>query len=221
MPAKDRTKRRVAPRQPRARASVDAILEATRLLLIERGFARISTNQIAARAGVNVALLYRYFAGKEAIVGALIEQVAQATGERLAAAIEAHAAAPLPAVFRTLLEIMTSTPGDPDLHRELAEHVDVTRRQAILQDTIAHSTSLFAGLLARRKRELRPGLDMEAMLFVLQHAVSKASEAAVFYRPKRLSLARLLEAQTELIARALLPVHDPIPKVRAARPKKG
>lgn len=210
MPAKDRTKRRLAPRQDRAQASVEAILEAAKQLLRERGFAGTTTNHIAARAGVNVALLYRYFAGKEAIVGALIEATAKATGARIAATLEAHQQSPMPIGVRAILQAMMDVPGDPDLHRELAEHVDITRQQEMLQAVITQSTVLFAQYLIRRKNELRPELDLEATLFVLQHAFNKATEAAVFYRPKALSLTRVLDAQTDLIVRCLMPVQDDV-----------
>lgn len=208
MPAKDRTRRRLEPRQDRARASVTAILTAAQELLSQRGYARTTTNHIAARAGVNVALLYRYFAGKEAVVGALIEQVAQETGARLAEAMQTQQHAPIPVLVRALLKIMVSTPGDIDLHRELAEHVDITRRQAMLQQVIAGNAQLLKKLLRKRRAELRADLDLDATLFILQHAISRASEAAVFYRPKSLSLERALEAQVQLVVRMLMPTRD-------------
>src|SRR6516164_3474428 len=68
-------RRRLSPRktarQQRSRATVDALLEATADILIRHGYARLTTNRIAERAGVNIASLYQYFPGKEAIVAEL------------------------------------------------------------------------------------------------------------------------------------------------------
>src|SRR4051812_13641023 len=110
MPPRDRTKARRAPRQERARASVDAIVTAAEQILVEEGFARATTNRIAARAGVNVALVYRYFAGKEAIVGALIERSAERTYEAVRSALASNAETPLPVAMRAMVDALVSTP---------------------------------------------------------------------------------------------------------------
>ena len=43
------------PKQGRSRATVEAILEATAQILVERGYVKTTTNHIAKRAGVSVA----------------------------------------------------------------------------------------------------------------------------------------------------------------------
>lgn len=68
------------PRQTRAAATVDAILEATAQIL-ERGD-RFSTNRIAERAGVGIATLYQYFDSKEAVAAALSRTVREALAPR-------------------------------------------------------------------------------------------------------------------------------------------
>src|SRR5262249_48409577 len=62
---------RKAPRQERSRATVEALLEATADILVREGYATLTTNRIAERAGVNIASLYQYFPGKDAIVAEL------------------------------------------------------------------------------------------------------------------------------------------------------
>src|SRR5262249_62418487 len=68
---KRRLSPRKTPRQDRSRATVEALLEATAHILVRDGYARLTTNRIAERAGVNIASLYQYFPGKEAIVAEL------------------------------------------------------------------------------------------------------------------------------------------------------
>jgi len=69
----ERLQPRRTPSQERAQATVAAIKEAAGQLLVERGYARVSTNLIAARAGVSVGSLYQYFPGKEAVFSALVQ----------------------------------------------------------------------------------------------------------------------------------------------------
>jgi AcrR family transcriptional regulator len=63
------------PVQRRSQQTFDALVEATTNLLVERGFARTTTNHIAERAGVGIASLYEYFPGKEAIVAQVAERL--------------------------------------------------------------------------------------------------------------------------------------------------
>lgn len=61
------------PLQARSRQMVERILAATLTLLARNGIAELSTNHIAAEAGVDIASLYRYFGSKEAILCTLTE----------------------------------------------------------------------------------------------------------------------------------------------------
>jgi hypothetical protein len=54
-------KPRKTPRQARAEATVDAILEATIQVLLSEGAGRLTTTRVAARAGVSVGTMYQYF----------------------------------------------------------------------------------------------------------------------------------------------------------------
>ncbi|MFC0113320.1 TetR/AcrR family transcriptional regulator [Kibdelosporangium aridum] len=53
-------------------ASKVALLDAARDLFAERGYDRTTVRDIAGRAGVNQALLFRYFGSKEALFAAVI-----------------------------------------------------------------------------------------------------------------------------------------------------
>ncbi|VAW49468.1 Transcriptional regulator, AcrR family [hydrothermal vent metagenome] len=64
---------RKTPTQPRSKAAVQAILEATTHLLLAKGAKRLTTNHIAELAGVSIGSLYQYFTNKEAIVAKLTE----------------------------------------------------------------------------------------------------------------------------------------------------
>jgi len=61
-------------RQARARASYEKLLEAARELFAERGFHAAQTPDIAARAGMSVGGLYRYFRDKHQIFVELVHR---------------------------------------------------------------------------------------------------------------------------------------------------
>src|SRR5262245_9314639 len=83
------------PLQSRAKTTVDAILEATAQLLIRGGYERLTTNHIAARAGVSIGSVYMYFGTKEAIVEALVDRQMELIRTRMASEMGATPNEPL------------------------------------------------------------------------------------------------------------------------------
>ena len=63
--------KRSQPKQERAQATYDRLLDVAGALLGEVGIDRISTNMICARAGLTPPALYRYFGDKYAVLEAL------------------------------------------------------------------------------------------------------------------------------------------------------
>jgi AcrR family transcriptional regulator len=84
------------PRQERARATVAAILGAAAEVIANEGYAAMTTNKVAARAGVSIGSLYQYFPNKQAILVSLLEE---------------HLAHVHPVIERSLDEL--SDPGVP------------------------------------------------------------------------------------------------------------
>jgi AcrR family transcriptional regulator len=62
---------RRTPRQARAQATVDSILEAAAQVLQRCGAEGFNTNAVAERAGVSIGTLYQYFPDKDAILVAV------------------------------------------------------------------------------------------------------------------------------------------------------
>lgn len=199
MPSIDRTRRRLDPRQERAHASVDAIVHAAELLLEKKGFSSLTTNHIADRAGVNISLVYRYFAGKEAIVGTLIERVAERTEKAIAKVLSDHWGAPLRQFARAIVEVLVDTPGiSAAAHRQLVEQVEATKRQQIVQ---AASNQMREALATWLEEQGQPA--SAATLFVLQHALQSASHAVAFGLPESIPREEAMASLTDLIAAAL------------------
>ncbi len=64
---------KAAPQQRRSRATLDRILAAANEEFAAAGLHGVTTTGIAARAGVSVGSLYRFFDGKEAVADAIVD----------------------------------------------------------------------------------------------------------------------------------------------------
>jgi AcrR family transcriptional regulator len=73
------------PVQERSRATFDALVDACAWVLCKRGFHATTTNHVAERAGVNIASLYEYFPGKDALVAQVAGRLVERVLERLQA----------------------------------------------------------------------------------------------------------------------------------------
>lgn len=73
------------PKQKRSQELVEALVEATARVFLERGYDEMSLSHVAERAGVSVGSLYQYFPHKEALLVALIERQSAAEEAFIAA----------------------------------------------------------------------------------------------------------------------------------------
>jgi AcrR family transcriptional regulator len=133
--AAGRTARRPAkpvrePRQRRARATVEAIVDAAARILVERGWSGFNTNAIAVRAGVSVGSLYEYFPDKQALLDRLLQRhLADAEAQLVAAEREGAPASPEALVRRLVAGFVAVHREDPALHRVLASEVPLAPAQ--------------------------------------------------------------------------------------------
>lgn len=108
---------RKKPRQERSAATVAAITQAAAYIFRKRGYAATTTNAIAERAGVNIASLYQYFPNKEAILGALLKDHAEATRRAVTEVMAQHAGKGLIANIRAIAKSVQATHAiEPELH---------------------------------------------------------------------------------------------------------
>jgi AcrR family transcriptional regulator len=121
---------RKSPRQARSQAMVEAILEATARVLVERGYAGITTNLVAERAGVSVGSLYQYFPNKDALVTALHERHMRRMDSAFDAVFAKSVKMSFDEALTTIIEgLVESHRLEADLHRvlerQLAGHEDL------------------------------------------------------------------------------------------------
>jgi AcrR family transcriptional regulator len=101
---------------------VDAILDATARVLVRDGYAGLTTNAVAALAGVSIGSLYQYFPNKDALVLALRERHSQRMHALIMAELgPAETGASLAGlVARAIHAAIEAHRLEPALHRVLA-----------------------------------------------------------------------------------------------------
>ena len=98
---------RQPPKQERARLTRDRLLDVAGELLAEVGIERISTNMIAARAGLTPPALYRYFADKYAVIEELGRRLMARQNAVLERWIARHAPAGIVAMADHIGDLLT------------------------------------------------------------------------------------------------------------------
>ena len=115
---------RKQPRQSRAQATVEAMLDAAAHILVEAGYEGFNTNKVAEQAGVSIGSLYQYFPNKAALLAALRHRHARQMQEMVSACMVEAIAAPLDQAVRTLVQgVMAAHRIHPALHQVLEQHV--------------------------------------------------------------------------------------------------
>lgn len=97
---------RKRPVQTRSQATYEALLTAAAQILEQDGPARLTTNAVAAHAGVSIGSLYQYFPNKEALTAALIERSGAELERSVAQVGQETRLMPLEAGLRQLVRAM-------------------------------------------------------------------------------------------------------------------
>jgi AcrR family transcriptional regulator len=114
---------RKTPRQARALATQEAIVEAAAHIIAGGGLAAFNTNVVAERAGVSIGSLYQYFPNKDALMVALIKRGLGRQLDTFGAAVNAVSAnADLPAVVRSLIQAAMQHHRDNSLLATAIDH---------------------------------------------------------------------------------------------------
>jgi AcrR family transcriptional regulator len=166
-----RTSPRKAPRQERAKATVDAILRAAAHILRSQGYDALSTNEVARRAGVSIGSLYQYFPSKESLVLALADEHSAEVRALLMKTVEQLQGAPVRTVVETFIEgMMRVHEVDPQLHRALTEHVPRIGGWEKVKELTLPGAQLVRAWLEANAAQFRK-VDLDTATFVLVTAV--------------------------------------------------
>lgn len=198
-----RDRPRKLPRQQRSQDTVAVLLEATRQVLVQRGYARTSTAEIARRAGVSIGSLYQYFPSKAALVAALSEQHSQAMRQVFEARLAQAQDLPLREAIRVAIQAeLEALQLNLPLQRVLFEQAPRLGPAAHIEQVQDQVVALVQRALALRPEPLRPS-DPALSGFLLVHAIDGVLQAALKRRPDLVLQPALLDECTDLVMRYL------------------
>src|ERR1700734_2391591 len=120
---------RRAPKQERALHKIALIFEATMRLLDSAEIPELTTNAIAAKAGISIGTLYQYFDDKDAILDALSNRELEMLGAKVMAAMDQVVRRSPQERLRLLVGAVFDTYGGRRrVHRLLLEYALTHRR---------------------------------------------------------------------------------------------
>lgn len=199
---KRRLSPRKRPRQDRSRATVDALLEATADILVRHGYAGLTTNRIADRAGVNIASLYQYFPGKEAIVAELRRRHGDEQRAEVRQVLADRGTGSLESTLRSLVAIgVAGHARNPRLQRVFTEELPALG----YRDVETVDAPLFESM-RRFLRTAAPGIrDVDFALWMIATLSGAVLHRAAVERPEDLSSGLIAEELVAILTHYLRP----------------
>ena len=189
---------RKKPTQLRARTTVQRIFKATEDLVRARGFARVGTRQIAARAGISVGSVYQYFPTYEAILLAWYEEVAASAARKmLEATIDVLDMAQSDATRITATALLVALEKHSLVLLEMpAEMPEIER--AISDTSFLHLNRAAMRRFFERHREY-DSQDTERHIFLLETLIMALLRRWVIEKPRAISRTMMLQQVCGLI----------------------
>ncbi|MBX3200273.1 MAG: TetR/AcrR family transcriptional regulator [Labilithrix sp.] len=188
---------RKIPKQDRSLAMVEALLEAAARVFVKEGYAKATTNRIAAAAGVSVGSLYQYFPSKDAIAVELLRRYRDGLVALVAArlaTVDRESFAPI--VRRLLSDLLHAEQGiNPALHRVLIEQV---LRTSARREMLGFEERLEA-VIVDALRASEAEVDHELAAFILVRVVLAVVQSVVVDRPNH-NTPELVDELTRLVA---------------------
>jgi AcrR family transcriptional regulator len=169
-------KPRKSPRQARAKATVDAIVEATSQVLLKEGYDKFSTTRAAERAGVSVGSLYQYFPNKAALASAVIERACENFIVVFERALAGRRRATLPDCIDAMIDVtLVSHHLAPELHkivRDLAPRLGVADRTDMVSRA---ATKMIESMLRKHEDEIAPEIDLATAAAIIETTLQALS----------------------------------------------
>jgi AcrR family transcriptional regulator len=192
-------KPRKSPRQARAKATVDAIVEATTQVLLKDGYERFTTARAAERAGVSVGSLYQYFPNKAALASAVIERCCQDFLAAFEAALLGRRRVRLADSIGAIVEVLVSHRLSPELHKavlDLAPRIGVAARTEAVSQAAARAIE---SVLREHADEIAPDIDIAAAAIVIETMLETLAHRAVQGHPVHLRGEALAREATRFV----------------------
>jgi AcrR family transcriptional regulator len=147
--------------RPRSGEAHRAILDATRDLIIESGFANLRLEHVATRAGVGKATIYRRWSSKEDLA---LELLLELAAPHLAVVETGNTRDELVAAVRNVVRALTETPFGPVIRALLSQiAINPALGDRFRATVVQARRDEIAGVIARgvARGDLRPDADAE------------------------------------------------------------
>ena len=125
----DRNRVRALPSQARSKERVDLILRCTVEIICEVGVNGAKTSEIARRAGISLASLYRYFPNKTAIVATLADRYFQELRNYLSSFLENFDLQQIGNLIDELSDFYRNKPGFVEILRGIGSMPELKEQQ--------------------------------------------------------------------------------------------
>lgn len=192
------------PRQQRSRERVEAILEAAKALIVEKGSAGLKIQEIAKVAGVTPGSMYQYFPNKAAILHALAEQYLQQFHTLIKTSLSTkpmsltECVSSMNLLFDQFYKMNRQDPVLRDIWLSIS--VDKTMRDMDIRSTQRNAALLFETFKHLFLEEHWPGLRRYFLLVV--HITPPAIRLALTADPSE--VADYIETSKRMISTSLL-----------------
>lgn len=196
---------RKTPKQARAKATLEAVLDASARILVEAGYAGANTNRIAETAGISIGSLYEYFPGKEAIFAELRRREGLKLYQELMK--EPRPTAPDTVIRHLVTTYIARFRDDRELlialENEVPRFAIAEVEQAVLDDYMPLSDAF----LAEHKAQLKPDNSIPFISEFLVRTVCSVIVDYAKFSPEHLDRPELAEAIVAMVGGWLIESH--------------
>ncbi|MES2489981.1 MAG: TetR/AcrR family transcriptional regulator [Pseudomonadota bacterium] len=193
------------PAQPRAKATVTAMLDAAAQILEREGYDGVTTNHVAEAAGVSIGSLYEYFPNKQSIIAAALARELGEIADEVKTSMRTALSLPdqpRGGIDHWMRGMMLSLEKRGKLLRVAMREVpffwDIPQARD-LSETLQHIAQE-----GRRKSErVLHFEDPEADTYLLMTMCWAAIQQTVLYRPTHISRERLTRTLVDMVTKLL------------------
>ena len=189
-----------APKQDRARITVEAILESAVQILETDGLDGFKVAALAERSGYSVGTLYQYFENIDAVMLALVEQENELQRHTLLAEFSEAAASGRKTSTRDLVDMMLGAFNQRRAaHRAMIEWVLSRRDVRMIEGRNTFLGQILASVSLRSQNLQMSRLLNRTEMFVLSRAFLGAMRTAIWNDEHDTTSAQFAQSMTDLV----------------------
>ena len=184
---------------------VERILDAATRVLSRDGYVQMSTNRVAAVAGVSVGSLYRYFGDKEEIFETLRVRASEAILERLTRAIAEAARQPPRVGVRGVISALVDALQEHEaVVRALVNEVPMGTQSNVLPE-IERGLATFTRIYAAQQLPDLDPTEMDARIYLAMGVTLNSCLRIALEKPAELDADRLIDLVVDMLVLGLSP----------------